>query len=74
MIDSSHLGRIIIVFGLCIVLLGVFVLFAGKIPFIGNLPGDIHIRRPGFGFHFPIVTCLVLSILLTVVLNVLLRR
>lgn len=72
--DSVSLGKIIIVFGLFIVLLGVFVLLAGKIPFFGKLPGDIHIQRPGFRFHFPIVTCLVLSILLTIVLNILFRR
>lgn len=72
--DGSNLGKVIIVAGLFLVLVGIFILFAGKIPFLGKLPGDIHIQKPGFSFHFPIITCLLLSILLTIILNLFLRR
>ena len=65
------LGRLLIILGFIIVALGIVILLAGRLPFIGHLPGDILIRRGGGSFYFPIVTCLLLSIALTVVLNVL---
>jgi hypothetical protein len=64
-------GRLLIILGFIIVALGIGILLAGRLPFIGHLPGDILIRRGGGSFYFPIVTCLLLSIALTVVLNVL---
>ena len=64
-------GRLLIILGFIIVALGIVILLAGRLPFIGHLPGDILIRRGGGSFYFPIVTCLLLSIALTVVLNVL---
>jgi hypothetical protein len=64
-------GRLLIILGFIIVALGIVILLAGRLPFIGHLPGDILIRRGGGSFYFPIVTCLLLSIALTVILNVL---
>ena len=64
-------GRFLIILGFIIVALGLVILLAGRLPFIGHLPGDILIRRGGGSFYFPLVTCLLLSIALTVVLNVL---
>ena len=64
-------GRLLIILGFIIVALGVVILLAGRLPFIGHLPGDILIRRGGGSFYFPIVTCLLLSVALTIVLNVL---
>ncbi|MFQ6091982.1 MAG: DUF2905 domain-containing protein [bacterium] len=72
--DSTGLGKAIILAGLLLALLGAIVLLVGKIPFPGRLPGDIHVQKPGFSLHFPIVTCLLLSLLLTIVLNLFLRR
>jgi len=66
-----EVGRVLIILGFIIVALGLVILLAGRLPFIGHLPGDILIRRGGGSFYFPIVTCLLLSIALTVVLNVL---
>jgi len=63
------MGRMLLIFGAMIFLLGLIMIFAGKIPFVGRLPGDIHIQRKNFAFYFPIVTCIVLSILLTIILN-----
>lgn len=68
------MGKAIILAGLLLALLGAIVLLVGKIPFPGRLPGDIHVQKPGFSLHFPIVTCLLLSLLLTIVLNLFLRR
>ncbi len=72
---SLHsLGRFLIIFGGLIIVLGIVLSVEGKIPYLGNLPGDIHIKRETFSFHFPVVTCIILSIILTVILNLIFRR
>ncbi|MCL5958033.1 MAG: DUF2905 domain-containing protein [Chloroflexi bacterium] len=48
-------------------------LLASRLPGIGRLPGDITIRRDGIVFYFPILSCLILSILLTIIANVVAR-
>jgi xanthine/uracil/vitamin C permease (AzgA family) len=63
-------GRLLVVIGLFIA--GVGLLMTMGVPF-GRLPGDVVVRRGSFSFYFPIVTCVVLSVLLTIVLS-LLRR
>jgi hypothetical protein len=62
-----NIGRALIGMGLLLVVAGVLVSLAGKLPFkLGRLPGDIAIEgKNGGGFYFPIVTCLLLSALLT---------
>jgi hypothetical protein len=42
--------------------------FAGKLPWLGNLPGDITIQRERFSFYFPITTCILISVLISLVL------
>jgi hypothetical protein len=64
----SNPGKLLVLVGLAITALGVIVWLAGGRSG-GWLPGDLAIRRPGFSFHFPIVTCLVVSILLTVIMR-----
>ena len=70
----AQMGIMLVVFGLVMVVGGLTVFFADKIPYLGRLPGDISLHGRTWSFHFPIVTCLVLSILLTVLLNLFLRR
>lgn len=53
-----------------VLLMGLLMVLAGRIPFLGRLPGDIRIERDGFTLYFPIVTCLLLSLLLTIIVNV----
>lgn len=65
----SSLGIGLIVMGLVIVLLGVALVFGPGIPFPGKLPGDIHMEWSGGGFYFPIATCIILSLLLSLILN-----
>jgi hypothetical protein len=68
------LGRLLIAMGLVLVAAGVLVTLAGRLPFqLGRLPGDIRIQGRGFGFYFPLTTCILLSGALTLVLW-LLRR
>ena len=65
------LGRLLVILGLIIVALGIVIVLAGRLPFVGHLPGDILVRRGGGSFYFPIITCLLLSVALTIVVNVL---
>jgi len=62
------IGKTLIVLGAILVGVGLLVTFFDKIPFLGKLPGDIHIKRENFQFYFPIATSVVLSLLLTLVL------
>jgi hypothetical protein len=59
--------RTLIVIGLVIAAIGLAWPWLRRLPF-GRLPGDIHVVREGFGFHFPIVTCIVISIVVSVIL------
>ena len=61
----SELGRVVLVTGVVLVVVGLLLQFAGRIPWLGRLPGDIAIERGNFRFYFPIVTCLLVSLLLT---------
>jgi hypothetical protein len=69
----ESIGKMLLILGGFIFVIGLILTFAGKIPYVGRLPGDIAIRREGFSCYFPIVTSIVLSILLTIVLNVIVR-
>ena len=72
---NPSVGKLIILVGTVVVLIGLVVFFFGdKLGWLGRLPGDIRIEgRNGGGFYFPIVTCIVLSILLNLVI-VLIRK
>ena len=69
----SGIGRSLIYLGLVIVLVGVVITLSDKIPWLGRLPGDISIKRENFSFYFPLGTCLLISLLLSLVMW-LLRR
>jgi hypothetical protein len=68
------LGRGLLVLGLIIAAAGALLMAAPKLPWLGHLPGDIHMERENFSLHVPIVTCLVVSVLATLLLNWFLRR
>jgi len=70
----NYLAKILILLGIITFLVGFLLLFFGKIPYLGKLPGDILIKRNNFTFYFPITTSIILSIVLTLVLNFILRR
>ena len=72
MFDS--LAKTLIVFGVVLALVGVALLLAGKIPFLGRLPGDIVIRREHWSFYFPLTTSILISILLTLLFSLFYRR
>lgn len=62
------LGRTLIFFGLLLLVLGLVLSLAGKLPWIGHLPGDITIQRGRFTFYFPITTCILISVIVSLVL------
>jgi uncharacterized protein HemY len=64
----SDLGKMLIFFGLLLVVLGLVFSLVGKLPWIGNLPGDIIIQRERFALYFPITTCILISVILSLVL------
>jgi hypothetical protein len=62
------LGKTLIYLGLIVVILGVVISLAGKLPWLGHLPGDISIQRERFSFYFPLGTCILISVIITLVL------
>jgi hypothetical protein len=72
MSNFGDIGRLLLVLGGILVLLGLTFLLIGRVPFLGRLPGDISFRRGNVQVFFPLVSCLLASVLLTVLLNLLL--
>ena len=70
----ADFGKILVFVGLLIALFGIILIFAGRMHLpIGRLPGDIVYRGKHTTFYFPLATCIVLSIVLSVVLYLLSR-
>jgi hypothetical protein len=63
----SDLARMLIVFGVILVVVGLALLLAPKIPWLGRLPGDIVIKRENFSFYFPLGTSILISIILSLI-------
>jgi len=74
MIDMSGLGRMLIFFGIIMIVIGVLFALSAKIPFIGRLPGDIYIKKNNFSFYFPLGTSLLLSLILSLILFIIGHR
>ena len=70
----QDLCRLLLVFGGVLVLVGALLLLAPRIPWLGRLPGDFVFQRGPVTFYFPLVTSLVVSIVLTLLLNLFFRR
>lgn len=74
----SELGKILVGFGIVMVLVGGILLVAGnlsgKVPWLGRLPGDIYIERGNWSFYFPLATSILISIILTLLLSFFSRR
>lgn len=70
----NELGRFLVVIGAVIALVGVALILVGRVPWLGRLPGDIHVQRGNWSFSFPLATSLVLSVALSLVFWLLGRR
>ena len=65
----NGLGRPLIIMGLVLVAAGLLISFSPKLPtWLGRLPGDINIKRNNFSFHFPLMTCLLISAILSFIM------
>lgn len=71
--NLDGIARFVIIAGLGLAFFGVVLLLVGRLPFVGRLPGDIVIRKGNFTIFFPLVTFLLLSLVLTIVVNVIIR-
>ena len=69
----DSVGRMLLVFGVLMAVVGIIFILGGRIPWLGSLPGDVSFERGSTRFYFPIVTSIVVSIVLTVVLNLVFR-
>jgi DUF2905 family protein len=70
----AEIGKLLIIVGGFVVVIGLFLTFGLRIPFLGKLPGDISIDRGNVHFYFPIATGLLLSVVLTLLLNLFFRN
>ncbi|MFH1362346.1 MAG: DUF2905 domain-containing protein [bacterium] len=68
------LGRMVLYIGVILVLIGAFFILAGKVPWFGRLPGDFVFRRSGMTIFLPITTMFLVSLVLTILLNIVWRR
>jgi len=64
------IGKSLVIFGIIVIIAGIVMIFWGKIPFLGKLPGDIVIKKKTVTIYIPIITCILISIILTIVLNI----
>ena len=67
------IGKALVVIGVALAALGGLVWLLSKVPFLGNLPGDIRIERPGMTCLIPLASSILISIVLTIVLNIVVR-
>jgi hypothetical protein len=61
-------GKAFIYLGILMAVVGVIFLLGGKIPWLGHLPGDLTIEREGYTFYFPLTTCVLISVIISLVL------
>jgi len=64
---TQYFGKIFIYLGLLLIVIGILFIVGPKIPYIGRLPGDIYIKKENFVFYFPLMTCIIISIILSLI-------
>ncbi len=74
MFELNPLGKMLIFFGAVLILIGGAVLLAGKVPWIGKLPGDFFVQKKNFSFYFPLTTSIIISIILTLIFSLWSKR
>jgi hypothetical protein len=63
------LAKTLIAFGACLIIIGVILLISGRTGVLGELPGDIHFQKKNLEFRFPVATCIVASVILSLLLS-----
>ncbi len=64
----AEVGKMLVVIGVAVAALGALLAWGPPLPWLGRLPGDVRIERPGFVLHFPIATSIALSVVLSLLL------
>lgn len=64
------MGKMFIILGVVLVVIGLAFTYGPKIPWLGKLPGDISIKKDNFSFYFPITTSIIISIILTILFSI----
>ena len=72
--EFGAFGKMLIFFGVILIIVGGLFLLGGKIPLLGRLPGDIAVQKKNFSFYFPITTGIIISIILSFLMWLLGRR
>jgi len=65
----APIGKSLVVAGIAMVVVGLALWGLSSVPYIGRLPGDIYVRRGNFSFYFPLATCILISIVATILLS-----
>jgi hypothetical protein len=60
------MGKMLIIIGFILIVAGAIISYSDKIPFLGKLPGDVSIERENFKFYFPVTTCIIISVLISI--------
>ena len=71
--DINNFGKILIGIGILSIIIGCAFILGGKLG-LGRLPGDIFVKRENFSFYFPVVTCIIISAILTIIFNLFSKR
>jgi hypothetical protein len=66
--EFQSIGKILVVGGIVITIIGIALMFWDKIPLLGKLPGDITVKGKNFTFYFPVVTSIILSLVISLIL------
>ncbi|MEW6053073.1 MAG: DUF2905 domain-containing protein [Nitrospirota bacterium] len=70
----QEIGRLLVILGIGAIIIGGILLFSGKLPWLGKLPGDMLVQKKNFTFYFPLATSILLSLLLTLIFFLLRRK
>jgi len=70
---SGELGRTLMILGALLFVVGLALTYAGRVPWLGNLPGDVAVERGNFRLYAPFGTMIIVSIVLTLLLNLVVR-
>jgi hypothetical protein len=74
--EFFSLGKVLIIIGLIVAVLGLLLVLAGKgfLPWIGRLPGDLYFKGKNFSVYFPLATSILISVVVTAILWLIHRR
>ncbi|MCM8795751.1 MAG: DUF2905 domain-containing protein [Candidatus Omnitrophica bacterium] len=63
----QEIAKTLIIFGIILIAVGIILIFAPKLPYLGRLPGDIYWEKKNFTIYFPLTTCLLISVILSLI-------